>query len=678
MFRRLFLITVAFLTALATHATISSKEDTVVLNRIFSHSRIKKNRNDRKAMNVYMRHHVTVIKKNNLLITVPTMNRLARSKNTEFVGESYSRVKFKSTSDYDEVRQIDVGTIPRFRRTLPTMIGMLTPNIYGVTIMHNHLLSPFHYKNRKIYRYGLAWMPEGKVQLAFVPKTSNTQTIKGTAIVDAETGNVEHVDFEGEYDMISFRLKAVMEEPTTDMVLPMKSDLDATFHMAGNRINAVYHVAYEQPVTLPDTLVDSHSRELMEIVRPSALLHTDLQLYKTADSLQALEESLPKKIRRKNLFKTIFWDFIGDNLINRIRGNFGPNQSGYYKIYPIIDPLSLSYSGRKGIAYKVRFRGNYLFTKEQELELYCRLGYSFKQKQFYFMVPVKYSFMKSRNGYVETEIGNGNRIRNNSIKNNIIGRPDLDSTQIERMGLDQFKDTYWKIRSNYDLSSKWSIGLGFTYHRRSAVNKSVFKAVGLPTVYHSFAPRITTQIRPLAWNGPILTVNYEHALKNLSSEKMSYGRLEADASWIKRFHMLRSLSLRGGVGLYFDKEKQALFLDYENFRDENIPGGWNDDWTGEFQLLSSELYNKSDYYMRANMTYESPLMVLSRLPLLGKYVEMERIYVSSLVAKDLHPYTEFGYGFTNRLFTFGLFMAASNGRYEGFGCRVAIEIFREW
>ena len=678
MFRRFFLIIFALHWGLATHAILSSEEDSVIMNKVFSYSRTRHPDFKGKAMNVYMRHHVNIIKKNNLLITIPTMNRLARSKNTEFVGESYSRIKFTTSSDYEEIRQVNVGTIPRFRRTLPTMIGMLSPNIYGVTIMRDHLLSPFHHKNRKIYRYGLTKMPSGKILIAFVPKTSNTQTVKGTAIVDYETGIVEQVEFEGEYDMISFQLRAEMGKALIESGLPKTSDLNATFHMAGNRINATYHVDYDLPITLPDTLVDSHSRELMDSVRPSVLPPKDLQLYKTADSLQAIQDSLPQKKRKKNFFKTVLWDFIGDNLINRIRGNFGPNNSGYYKIYPIIDPLSLSYSERKGIAYKVRFRGNYLFKKEQELELYCRLGYSFKQKQLYFMVPIKYTFMKSRNGYMETEVGNGNRIRNNSIKNSIVNRPDLDSIMIEGMELDHFKDTYLKIRSNYDLSSHWSIGLGFTYHRRSAVNEDVFETIGLPSVYHSFAPRITTQIRPLAWKGPIITINYEHAIKGLSSNKMSYGRLEADASWIQRLPRLRSLSLRGGAGMYFVKEKKALFLDYENFRDENIPGGWNDDWTGEFQLLGSEDYNRSDYYLRANMTYESPLMILSRLPLLGKYVEMERIYVSSLVAKNLHPYTEFGYGFTNRLFTFGLFMAASNGKYEGFGCRVALEIFHDW
>lgn len=38
-------------------------------------------------------------------------------------------------------------------------------------------------------------------------------------------------------------------------------------------------------------------------------------------------------------------------------------------------------------------------------------------------------------------------------------------------------------------------------------------------------------------------------------------------------------------------------------------------------------------------------------PLIGKYIEAERLYVSSLVVNHLHPYTEWGYGVTTRAIT---------------------------
>ena len=566
----------------------NNKEDSLVLHRIFTFK--QNNEQDVKgtSMNVYTRHHVSTIKRNKLLITIPTMYRLARSENKEFVGESYSRITFRGTADYEEKRQVAVGTVPRHKQTLPTMLDMLTPDLYGVTIMQDHILSPFHRKNKGIYRYGIIKMPNGYVHLVFVPRITSTQTIRGNALVNYETGNIEEVEFEGEYDMISFHLKAQMGSNPLLSLLPRVCDLDAIFHMAGNRILASYHVEYDLPITLPDTIVESHSRTLMDSIRPCPLPPADFRLYQMADSIQAVNEKLPKKKKQRNLLKYVFWDVIGDNLVNRIKGNFGPNNAGFYKIYPLIDPLSISYSKRKGFTYKVRFR------------------------------------------------------------------------------------------SNYDISKRWGVGLGFTYHRRTAVQKELFTSVGLPSRYYSFAPRITSQIRPLGWKGPIFTINYEQGLKGVSQSQMSYGRFEADASWMKKSYMLRSFSMRAGFGMYVLKDKKAYFLDYENFRDENIPGGWNDDWTGEFQLLSSEQYNNSDYYIRTNLTYESPLMLLSRAPLIGKYIEIERIYGSTLIAKNIHPYTELGYGFTNRLFSFGLFLGTTNGKFQGFGCRIGLELFRNW
>jgi hypothetical protein len=159
---------------------------------------------------------------------------------------------------------------------------------------------------------------------------------------------------------------------------------------------------------------------------------------------------------------------------------------------------------------------------------------------------------------------------------------------------------------------------------------------------------------------------------------MEYGRVEFDAIWLRKFFRLRSLSLRGGSGYFFQKGHDAYFLDFENFREDYMPGGWNDDWTGEFLLLNREMYNTSRYYVRANMTYESPLMLMSRLPIVGKVIEMERVYVSGLLVDKLHPYTEWGYGFTNRLFSIGAFVATKNFKYDGIGCRVGLELFRDW
>ena len=57
---------------------------------------------------------------------------------------------------------------------------------------------------------------------------------------------------------------------------------------------------------------------------------------------------------------------------------------------------------------------------------------------------------------------------------------------------------------------------------------------------------------------------------------------------------------------------------------------------------------------------------------------MERIYVNALFVEHLTPYIEYGYGFTNRFFSMGIFMATRNKEFDGFGCRFGFELFRDW
>lgn len=57
-------------------------------------------------------------------------------------------------------------------------------------------------------------------------------------------------------------------------------------------------------------------------------------------------------IPEKNFAKDILWDVIGDNVLNRISQGFGKQNQGYFRISPILNPLYMGYSERKGIVYK--------------------------------------------------------------------------------------------------------------------------------------------------------------------------------------------------------------------------------------------------------------------------------------------------------------------------------------
>ena len=57
---------------------------------------------------------------------------------------------------------------------------------------------------------------------------------------------------------------------------------------------------------------------------------------------------------------------------------------------------------------------------------------------------------------------------------------------------------------------------------------------------------------------------------------------------------------------------------------------------------------------------------------------MERLYLNILSVEKITPYNEWGYGFKNRLFSAGAFVAFRNYKYHGVGVRFELELFNRW
>jgi hypothetical protein len=183
------------------------------------------------------------------------------------------------------------------------------------------------------------------------------------------------------------------------------------------------------------------------------------------------------------------------------------------------------------------------------------------------------------------------------------------------------------------------------------------------------------KLRP--WpKAPLLSIDYERGLKG-NDVNMTYERWEMDASLKHKMRRMQTLNMRLGGGLYTRKDKN-YFMDFTNFRDENLPEGWDDDWSGNFQLLRSRLYNASNYYVRGNVSFESPLLAASMVPVLGRYVERERIYLSSLSIAHTRLYSELGYGFTCRFASVAFFASFLNTEFQESGCKFTFELFRRW
>ena len=644
-----------------------------ILSRIYRYQQVNKAAIDSLEDRVYAKFRYNVDKRNVVLWLIPSMYVVAKGER-DYIRESYSKVLFKNAHDYDINNQLLSGTIRRNRKALPTLLDYMTPNIYDIALYDGHMLSPFNKWNRIYYRYTQKLQHDGTTRLEFRPKNYNTQLLNGYAIVETKTGRIIRTLLNGEFDMITFRTEITQGEEGGRSIMPTKCTTAATFRFMGNRISALFDAKYDCAKTLPDSIERMDNRALMDEVRPTPLSETDKLIYQAYDDKNRqdsiAQDTMPKKLR---LWKKIFWDTIGENLVTPIKAE---SEDVNFRMSPIINPLYLSYSHARGVRYKMRFRSQYNFSAHRYLSLNPTFGYTFKHHQFYFTAPLRMTYNPKRNGYAEVVFGNDNRISNSSVMD-VINAAHQDTINFDNTDMDKFKDQHLSVINNIMLFDWLDIETGFIYHHRTAVNKELMKSYDMPTEYRSFAPSIGLKFSPWLNRGPVLSVDYERAIKGVNKSDLEYERWEFDAQWKKKIPGLRLLNMRAGAGFYTNK-KDNLFVDFANFRDENLPEGWDDDWSGDFQLLRSRVYNQSDYYLRGNISYESPMLVATWIPYLGKYIEKERFYLSGVLLQDSRPYYELGYGFTNRYISVGAFASFRNTHFDRIGVEVEFELFRRW
>lgn len=651
-----------------------SSIDSLVLQRLFSYSRnYTPNSVAGHTTNVYIKSNFNVWRRNSTLWLVPTMYSIAEGKRY-LVSESYNKLTFNDIDDYEKKRQVSYSTIRHNRKALPTVVEFMTPNVYDVCLYGDHILSPFNYYNRRFYRYNILPSINNRVLIEFKPRLpDNTQLVSGQAYVDISTGRVHKAIFNGEFDMITFHTETTQGAEGVHSLLPKECKTNVIFYFMGNKIFSTLEAFFDCPVNLPDSINDVFSLELMDSIRPVPLTGQERHILNEyaerhkPDTTQ-VEDTMPKKF---NFAKDVLQDAIGDNLVTSIRYR---TDRAYLKISPILNPQYLSYSSSHGFSYKLKLGAEYYFNSHRYFEFTPRLGYNFKYKKPYFTLPLYFNYNPKRNGQVQVIYGNGNRIGNSYITDDI-RREHGDTIDLDD-NMHLFDDNYFTVSNNVVAFNWLEITSGFTYHHRVAYRPEELKKFGKQQVFNSFAPMLSVKLSP--WRkGPTLSVDYERGIEGILKSDLDYERWEFDGSIKYDIHPLRKINAKLGFGFY-SRKNDSYFVDYIHFRDDKLPEGWDDDWTGNFQLLTSRWYNESSYYARANFSYESPFLVMSWFPLIGHFFEKERFYLSALSLDNTRPYYEVGYGFTTRLVSIGLFASFLRTEFQDFGCKFTFELFRRW
>ena len=641
------------------------RSDTTLLNRLWVY---QQNVQDIKGQerDVYLSYKLTTKQRNALLFLVPTMYSIAKDAR-EYAGEALGHLTFRTLNDYDTRWRLRSSTVPHNRKVMPAIYDILVPDIYGEWLYTDMLLSPFNRTNRHFYTYRTRNENTRQAYLSFTPRVSNTRLVSGSAIIDIPTGRVLYTEYEGEFDMQKFRVTATMDQEDT-CALPEHSHAKFIFKFMGNHIVADCDSYFKGIKTLPDSINYSEERRYIEQIRPQPLSLQQQAIYQRHDSILADRQANDTTERKKgSRLADKAWDVIGYHMINSTRAKSG---DASMRISPLFNPLYMSYSNSKGVSYKLKVEGKYQWDERHSLSLYSNFGYSFKKHQFYYELPLRLTYNTKRNAYVELTWGNGDRISNDALAEDFKQRTGKSSKMPE------FNDEYVKAVHNIAVFNWLEMMGGVAYHIRRSTNGTLMRQAGLNDRFRSLAPLVSLRLTP--WTaGPTLTANYERSFSGIMKSNLNYERWEFDMAYKYNIKGIRIFNLRGGAGFYTNRNTD-YFVVYSNFRDENLPSGWDDDWTGQFQLAPAKWYNISKYYLRGHASYDSPLLLLSWLPKVGHFVETERIYLSAMSIAHTRFYYEVGYGFRCRFFSTGLFCSFLNTNIQRVGAKFTIELFHRW
>lgn len=667
--------------------------------------------------NLYIKGKMDIQKKNFILRYVPSMFRLQKGVR-EYLLETYSDLHYTAPNIYDQKVKASQGTV-RGNRGLPGLLEYFNVNIYSSSLLNDErLLSPLAKNGQKYYKYRIDSVmgdPNNlDYRVRFIPRTKSDQLVGGYMVVSSNVWSVREIRFSGRSELITFTCWIKMGDVgKKNEFLPVRYEVEALFKFLGNKVDGNYTASLDyKSIELKEKKVRKKEKKNYNLSE-SFSLQCDTNAYKTDASTFAIMRPIPlseseKKLYSDNLLRRdtttvqkqsksqAFWGTMGDLMVEDYKFNL--SNIGSVRFSPFINPLLFSYSGSNGLSYRQDFRYNRLFRGDKLLRIVPKLGYNFTRKEFYWSLNADFEYWPQKRGFFRLNVGNGNRIYSSKVLDELKAMPD-SIFNFDLIHLDYFKDLYFNFRHTVEVVNGLDIGLGFSAHKRTAVEPSRFVITGdypmpppefmdkFKNTYISFAPRIRIEWTPGLYyymNGkrkinlhslyPTFSVDYERGIKGVFKSTGEYERIEFDLQHQIRMGLMRNIYYRFGFGA-FTNQDELYFVDFANFSRHNLPMGWNDEIGGVFQVLDSRWYNSSRRYVRGHFTYEAPFLILRHLMKYTRYVQNERIYISALSMPHLQPYLEVGYGIGTHIFDVGVFVSSENWKFGGIGCKFTFELF---
>ncbi len=680
------------------------------------------------SVSVYLRHNMYTHRQGPIVRYIPGMLQLERGTHN-YLTEAQLQIQVRPPGEMD-CKVVAFHTNAKYLRPQRfSSMGRFSFQIYHSKLFIDQLLNPFNRRNRRFYRYELDSLIQATdstpttLRVHIRSRFSNDQLGYGYAHVDATTGAILEFQIKFRHHLRWITVGAQIGKDGYERMVPVSMRIVSDLDFFGNRVYEITDVIPHHTFSCPlpqkpakkkqrldltkqcilriDTTSIITNPQYFEPIRPKNLGEVklnNLQEYKdlaqeTSPSLETSQTVQLTKTKKNSELKKQTQELLLSS------HTFNMGDKGYASLHlpAVITPSMVQWGKTKGLSLKARIKFNLNPHRgegsENLFEFNPSIGYSFKQKQIYWQLPILLRFAPKVNGLFAFEAGGGSHNYNNKQAEDLKKKWEtiekFDSLQrlIDNYGFHDYVDTYVQADLRLSLTPGFHLTLGPRFHSRTLVEwNKMAEQNGLIKRFTTIGPHLQLQWTPAQYyyrqqkrriplysRYPTFTLSYERGY-NTHKGDTHYERLEGSINYRLPLYAMRTLYFRASAGLYPQRGNDC-FLDYDFFRFNYMPQGWNDEFTGELQVLSSRWYNESRYYALLTSTYESPMLIFSRLPIISRLIQKERIYLNLLSVQKLHLYTELGYSLSTHIVDFGVFAGISHDHSVTLGCKAVLRFF---
>jgi hypothetical protein len=444
---------------------------------------------------------------------------------------------------------------------------------------------------------------------------------------------------------------------------------------------------------------DSLNRDSLywQTVRPIPLTAIEAEALAKHANLPdaAIDSSVTDTVKQKSRFSKTASAIVSGT-------DFPKNGNAKFSYKGLFNLPAIGFNAVDGWRYHLEFNFSWKQDSLHSLQMETKSGYAFNRESFFGDISVKQNYAPLHRGLLTLTAATGSQ----SYKRERDVAPLLNmasSLLFKENYLRLYNDDFLALQNEVDLTN----GLRFTveaeYHDFSPLNNSTnFSFFKQNNDYHSntinywndnnqlfeaqnafitkaslaYTPRYFYRIEKgrkemLQSDYPTFHVSAEHGTGWFDTDN-DYLLLEAGAFKESELMMRPTLSWDVNIGK-FVRNEQIHFSRFRHFAGSQIPVVFGDP-ANQLMLTDSYLTSTNNWYMRGNVTYSSPWLLLKRLPLLSQTIWTENIHLSYLNSDVTPHYLQTGYSISRifMLINAGVYAGFSNGEYTNWGIRISI------